>query len=315
MASLSSTASVADSRQIAAADHRRRLLRKYAFAAAFVLPGMLLFFVFVLMPIAQSGVYSLYKWNGFGPPTDFRELGNFEQLFKHSAFRSAITHTVMLIVLSLTIQLPLALGLALLVGRGTMPGRRIFRMLLFVPYVFSEIITAILWRYVLDPQDGLVNVSLGTLGIGPIGWLGTENVVMVAIFMVLTWKYFGFYMILYMAALQNVPGDLEDAARIDGAGEGQVLRFVTLPLLGPTLRLTVYLAVLGSIQQFAVVWVMTGGGPLDWSEMLGTYVFKFGIQRMQLGYGSAVAVVMFAFTLVFSLTYQGLVLRRDYGDA
>ena len=130
----------------------------------------------------------------------------------------------------------------------------------------------------------------------------------------LTWKYFGFYMILYMAALQNVPGDLEDASRIDGASERQVLWNVTLPLLGPTLRLTVYLAVLGSIQQFAVVWVMTGGGPLDWSEMLGTYVFKFGIQRMQLGYGSAVAVVLFAFTLIFSLAYQGLVLRRDYGE-
>ena len=188
MSSLSSAATAANIRQIAAADHRRRTLRRYAFAAAFVLPGMLLFFVFVLMPIGQSGVYSLYKWNGFGPPSDYRELANFEQLLKHSAFKSAVTHTVMLITLSLTIQLPLALGLALLVGRGTMPGRRIFRMLLFVPYVFSEIITALLWRYMLDPRAGFVNVAIGTFfpSYSPIAWLGEENLVMVAIFFVLT---------------------------------------------------------------------------------------------------------------------------------
>lgn len=319
MSSISSAAVAPDYMRVIAADRRRRARRKYGFVLALVAPGMLLFVLFVLMPILQSAFLSMFKWNGLAVLTmdDFQNFGNFDRLFSHAPFKAAVTHNIILIVLSLTVQLPLAMGLALLVGRGSLPGRRFFRMMLFVPYVFSEIITAIIWRYVLDPQNGLFTTVLRTLTgtNATVTWLGDQNLVMVAIFFVLTWKYFGFYMILYMAALQSVPGDLEDAARIDGATEGQVLRFITLPLLGPTIRLTVYLAVLGSIQQFAIVWIMTTGGPLDWSETLGTYVYKHGIQRMNLGYGSAVAIVMFTVTLIFSLAYQRFVLRRDYEPA
>lgn len=318
MSSMTSTALTPDYMRAAQADRRRRLLNKYALAAVFVAPGILLFFLFVIMPVSQSFVYSQYDWNGF---TSLQEaenvgLGNFERLLNHKPFHAAISHTLILIALSLTVQLPLALGLALLVGRGSLPGRRLFRMMLFVPYVFSEIITAIIWRYMFDPTNGLLNVVTRTFipNASPIAWLAEPNLVMVAVFMVLTWKYFGFYMILYMAALQNISGDLEDAARIDGATESQVLRFITLPLLGPTIRLTIYLSVIGSIQQFVVVWVMTQGGPLDWSETLGTYVYKFGISRNRLGYGSAVAVVLFTITLFFSLAYQNFVLNRDYRD-
>jgi raffinose/stachyose/melibiose transport system permease protein len=315
---MTSTAVTPDYLRIAQADRRRRLLSKYALAIAFAAPGLLLFTLFVIMPISQSFIYSQYDWNGFTAlqESEFVGIGNFERLLNHKPFHAAISHTVILIALSLSVQLPLALGLALLVGRGSLPGRRLFRMMLFVPYVFSEIITAIIWRYVFDPTNGLLNVATRTIipSASPVAWLAEPNLVMVAVFMVLTWKYFGFYMILYMAALQNISGDLEDAARIDGATEGQVLRFITLPLLGPTIRLTIYLSVIGSIQQFVVVWVMTQGGPLDWSETLGTYVYKFGISRNRLGYGSAVAVVLFTITLFFSLAYQNFILRRDYAD-
>ncbi len=119
-------------------------------------------------------------------------------------------------------------------------------------------------------------------------------------------------MILYMAGLQSIPGDLEDAARVDGATEREVLQYMTLPLLGSTIRLTVFLSVLGSFQQFVLVWVLTQGGPVNASEVVATYLYKFGIQRFQLGYGSAVAVVLFAITLVFSLGYQRLVMRQDF---
>lgn len=318
MSSMTSTAVTPDYMRIAQADRRRRLLNKYALAILFAAPGLILFTLFVIMPISQSFIYSQYDWNGFTSlqESEFVNFGNFERLLSHKPFQAAVTHNVILIALSLCVQLPLALGLALLVGRGSLPGRRVFRMMLFVPYVFSEIITAIIWRYMFDPTNGLLNVVTRTFvpNASPIAWLAEPNLVMVAVFMVLTWKYFGFYMILYMAALQNISGDLEDAARIDGATEGQVLRFITLPLLGPTIRLTIYLSIIGSIQQFVVVWVMTQGGPLDWSETLGTYVYKFGISRNRLGYGSAVAVVLFTVTLFFSLAYQNFVLRRDYVD-
>lgn len=282
--------------------------------ALFIFPGMMIFALFLLIPIGQSAVFSLYEWNGFGPLTNFVGTGNFERLFNHSIFTSALRHSFILMACSVLIQLPLALGLALLVGRGELRGKRIFRTILFVPYVFSEIITAIIWLYVLHPQSGLVNTILASLNPGYqfIAWLGNRDLVLYSIFAVITWKYFGFYMILYMAGLQNVPRDLEDAARVDGASESKVLRFVTLPLMGSTIRLTVFLSVLGSFQQFVIVWVLTQGGPVNASELIATYLFKYGIQRFALGYGSAVAVVLFAITLVFSLGYQRIILRQDY---
>jgi raffinose/stachyose/melibiose transport system permease protein len=298
----------------AARDKQYRQWNKTLLIILFVLPGMAIFFLFVLMPIGQSAVFSLYDWDGFGPLTDYVGLGNYDRLLNHAIFQTALGHSFTIMLLSLTIQLPLALALALLVGRGKLRGRRVFRAILFIPYVFSEVITAIIWRYVLSPGEGLVNIVLGTFipGFEPIGWLAERSIVLYAYFAVLTWKYFGFHMILYMAGLQAIPADLEDAARIDGAAERQVLRYVTLPLLGSTIRLTIFLSVVGSFQQFVLVWVLTQGGPVNASELIATYLYKFGIQRFALGYGSAVAVILFAITLVFSLGYQRIIMRQDF---
>jgi raffinose/stachyose/melibiose transport system permease protein len=267
-----------------------------------------------LLPISRSLGLSFYKWTGLGAMTDYQGINNYTTLFNNSIFQSSIIHSFVIMILSLGIQLPLALGLALMVGRGELRGRRFFRGMLFIPFVFSEIISAILWLYVLKPVNGLANVALLAVvpGFTPISWLGDRNIVLFGIFAVITWKYFGFHMILYMAGLQNIPKDLEDAARVDGANEAQVLRNITLPLLGSTIRLTVFLSVLGSFQQFVIIQIMTLGGPVNASEVIATYLFKYGIQRFNLGYGSAVAVVLFAITLVFSIGYQRIILRRDY---
>lgn len=291
----------------------RYSLRKYLTVALFTLPGMAIFVVFVLGPIVQSGYYSLFDWNGFGGLTDYIGLGNYERLFNHGIFLDSIKHSFIIMFLSLFIQLPFALAIALLVGRGELRGRRIFRAMLFIPYVFSEIITAIIWLYVLHPNEGLANTVFSVIpGFESVAWLGNRDIVLYSIFAVLVWKFFGFYMILYMAALQGVSKDLEDAARIDGANERQVLQKVTLPLIGPTIRLTIFLSVLGSVQQFVIIWVMTTGGPVNASEVMSTYLYKYGIQRYQLGYGSAVAVVLFVITLVFSLLYQHFIMGKDY---
>jgi raffinose/stachyose/melibiose transport system permease protein len=300
--------------QQAARDKQRRQMNKYLLILLFALPGMLIFTLFVLIPLPQSVYFSLWDWNGLGPLSDFNGVGNYTRLLNHSVFQAALGHSFVLMTLSLVIQLPLALSLALLVGRGKLRGRRLFRIILFAPFVFSEIITASLWRYVLHPDEGLLNMVLGSIipGYERIGLLANRDTVLIGIFMVITWRYFGFHMILYMAGLQNIPPDLEDAARVDGATEWKLLRHITLPLLGSTIRLTVFLSVLGSFQQFVITWVLTEGGPVNGSELIATYMYKFGIQRFNLGYGSAVAVVLFAITLVFSLGYQRLILRQDY---
>jgi raffinose/stachyose/melibiose transport system permease protein len=211
------------------------------------------------------------------------------------------------------IQLPLALALAVMVGRG-LPGRGLFRTIFFMPYVLSEVNVAIMWMllYNPDPDRGLLNAIVTGLGGEPIGWLSDPKIVLFSIFIAITWKYFGFHMLLYLAGLQNIPIELEEAARIDGASNFQNFFYITLPLLGSTIRTSVYLSVLGVIQQFIPFWVMTKGGPVNASEMLATYMYRFGFIRFQLGYGSAVAIYMFILCLIFSLVYQRLTRQPDY---
>lgn len=297
-------------------DTQPRQWNKALLITLFVLPGMTIFLLFVLIPIAQSVYYSQFDWDGFGPPIDYIGLDNYNRLLNHSVFQLSVWHSVTIMLLSLMLQLPLSLALALLVGRGELHGRKIFRAFLFIPYVFSEVITAIIWRYVLSPDEGaLLNVVLASFipGFEPVGWLADRKIVLYALFVVLTWKYFGFHMILYMAGLQSIPTEIEDAARVDGATGRQVLAHVTLPLLGSTIRLTVFLSVVGSFQQFVLAWVLTNeGGPANASQLFATYLYKFGIQQFHLGYGSAVAVILFSLTLVFSLGYQRMILRQDY---
>jgi raffinose/stachyose/melibiose transport system permease protein len=300
-------------------DRIRLEMGKWGTIGLFLLPGFLLFVLFVLIPIGKAAQYSLYDWNGFDELSseNYEGTGNYERLYEHEPFRSAVEHSFFIMLLSLTIQLPAALALALLVGRGNLPGRRIFRMILFVPYVFSEVITAIMWLYVYHPNRGLANLTLSTFipGFENQVWLADRDIVMYSIFAVLTWKFFGFHMILYMAGLQGVSRDLEEAARVDGANERQVLRHITVPLLGSTIRLTVFLSVLGAFQQFVIVQILTrGGNPVNSSHLISTYLYKFGIRSLRLGYGSSVAVVLFLITLVFSLGYQRWVMRRDYAD-
>ena len=146
-------------------------------------------------------------------------------------------------------------------------------------------------------------------------WLADPNTVMLAMFFVISWKYFGFHMILLLAGLQGIPHELEEAAAIDGATRRQAIRYVTLPLLGPTLRVSVFLSIIGALQLFDLIWVTTGGGPVNASNTMATYMFDWGFKRFQLGYGSAVAVILFGFALVLALAYQRWVLRRDIEGA
>lgn len=280
----------------------------------FLLPSLALFLVFVVYPIFQSVYYSFFNWKGFGPAVDFVALNNYRRILTDRVFLIALKNGLIIIVLSLGIQLPLALGMALMVRRD-LPGRAFFRTIFFMPYVFSEVMAAIMWLglYNADPQRGLINALLVLIpGAKPQAWLGDTTLVMPCIFVVLTWKYFGFYMLLFMTGLQNIPAELEEAARIDGANRRQLFQYITLPLLGSTIRISAYMSVLGSLQQFILVWVMTHGGPVNASEVMATYMYRFGFVRFQLGYGSAVAIVMFLICLIFSLVYQRLAPQADY---
>jgi raffinose/stachyose/melibiose transport system permease protein len=291
---------------------RRRDWQKLAVIVAFLVPPGLIYFLLVLLPVIQAVHFSFYRWNGLGPMEDFTGLDNYARILRDTVFRRALGNNLLIVGLSVVVQLPLALGLALLIRRN-LPGRAVFRVIFFLPYVLSEVITGVLWSFIYNPQYGLLNKVLGIIpGFEARGWLGDPKIVIFALFVVISWKYFGLHLILYMAGLQNVPTELEESAIIDGASGGQVIRHVTIPLLAPTIRLSLFLSVLGSLQIFDLVWVMTTGGPVNSSETMATYLYRYGFQRFSIGYGSAVAVVLFLICFAFSFVYQRYVMRRDY---
>ncbi len=288
-----------------------RNLRAWGVAGLFMLPALLLYAVFVLFPIVQAARYSLYDWNGLEPLDQFVGLANFERALNDPVFLGAVSHNAFIVILSLAVQIPFAIGLALMLNRR-FRGRAILRLIFFAPYVIAEVITAIVWSLLLQP-NGLAENLLTAVGMGDAyhPWLADPDTVLVALFFIITWKYFGFHMILMLAGLQGIPRELDEAAAIDGASRWQAIRYVTLPLLGPTIRVSVFLSIIGSLQLFDLVWVTTRGGPVNASNTMAVYMFDRGFVRFQFGYGSAVAVILFLICFVLALAYQRWVLRRD----
>ncbi|MEV7971035.1 sugar ABC transporter permease [Sphaerisporangium sp. NPDC088356] len=298
---------------MAAQSARRRRFGGLVTITLFLLPALVLFGLLVLVPIAVAMYTSVFKWNGLGGlPSNFVGLDNFTRMFDDEVFVGDLWRGLVLIVLSITIQLPLALAIAMLLNQK-MRGRAVYRLLFFAPYVLSEVITGVLFTMILSPEAGLANQMLGAIGLDALqsSWLAEPSTVMMSLFLVMIWKYFGFHMILYLAGRQSIPKELGEAAAIDGAGSWNQFRYVTLPLLGPTIRISAFLSVIGAIQLFDLVWVLTSGGPIHSSETMAVTMFQFGFKRSQVGYASAISVVMFLISLVFALAYQRFVLRRD----
>ncbi|WP_117208132.1 carbohydrate ABC transporter permease [Allorhizocola rhizosphaerae] len=293
---------------------RRR--RDWRTIILFLAPALVMFGLLVLTPIVVAAYASFFNWNGFGTPTNFIGLDNFRRLIADEIFLGDLERTLLLIALSVAVQLPVALALAMLLNQP-LRGRRVYRMLFFAPYVLSEVVTAILFTMIFSPNQGLANHVTRLIGLGDLGavWLADTSTVMYSVFLVISWKYFGFHTILYLAGRQGIPAELHEAAALDGAGPWHAFRYVTLPLLGPTIRVSVFLSILGTIQLFDMVWVLTGGGPIRASETLAITMFQEGFKRFHVGYASAISMVIFLLSLLFGLLYQRFVLRRDLQGA
>jgi raffinose/stachyose/melibiose transport system permease protein len=288
---------------------------KWATIILFLAPALILYLSFVLVPVVQAVHFSLFKWNGLQPMTDFVGLKNYQTALDSDVFKGAVANNVLIIILSLCVQIPFSLLLAVLLNRR-FPGRALFRLLFFVPYVLSEAITGVIFMLMLRP-DSLVDTSFKAVGAGGLiqDWLGDPGFVMITMFVIISWKYFGFHMIILLAGLQGVPKEIEEAALIDGANRWQAFRHITLPLIGPTIRVSIFLSMIGALQLFDLVWVITRGGPLGASNTMAVLMFKSGFTNTQMGYGAAQAVILFIFALVLALAYQRFVLRRDIEGA
>jgi raffinose/stachyose/melibiose transport system permease protein len=294
---------------------RRASLRKKAELALLLGPPLVLFVGFVFAPIVIAADYSFYNWTGFGPLNDFTGIANYRIAFSDPAFIESIEHTLILAVLAVVIQLPLSLAIALLLNRR-FRGRTLVRLAVFAPYVVAPAITGVMWSLLLQPS-GFVDQVLTSLGLGGLvrQWLASIHLVLYTMFGVLTWQYLGFGIVLLLAGLQGIPASLREAAAIDGASGWQITRRITLPLLGPTIRIWIFLSVIGSLQVFDIVWIMTEGGPANASQTIVTYMISKGFQVTEFGYGAAISVILFVLSLVFALLYQRFALRRDTAGA
>ncbi|MCQ8782943.1 carbohydrate ABC transporter permease [Mangrovibrevibacter kandeliae] len=288
----------------------RNIGRTWPVLVLFLPPAILLFTLFVILPIGEAGWYSLFDWSGYGRPDEFIGLKNFELLWRSGAFRTALTNNGLIIVISLALQLPLALWLATLVSHR-IPGATVFRLIFFLPYVLADVAAGLIWRFIYDGDYGLVASIASLLGFETPYVLADRTIAIYAVLAVIVWKYFGFHMMLFIAGLQSIDKSLYEAADIDGATGWQKFTNVTLPLLSPTIRLSVFFAVVGSLQLFDMIMPLTGGGPSNSTQTMVTFLYTYGITRMKVGFGSAIGVVLFVICVTLAFGYRRIFMKND----
>jgi raffinose/stachyose/melibiose transport system permease protein len=255
---------------------------------------------------------SFFRWKGFGPMDDFAGLQNYVSVLTDDVFTDAVVHNFVIVFLSILVQLPLGLAIAVMLNRR-IRARGLLRTVIFVPYVLAEVIAGVVWFQLLQPGFGVLETILSAVGIPTPeqGFLGTPELALPTVFVVLTWKYLGLAVLLFLAGLQGVPDELYEAGQIDGASWFQVQRRIAIPLLAPTIRTWCFLSMIGSLQLFDMVWIMTGGGPANATTTMATYLISQGTQRHNYGIAGAASVILFVIGFVMALAYQLLVLRRD----
>jgi len=262
-------------------------------------PALLVYGVFLIYPLFQSVSYSFFDWGGPGREATNVGFENFARVFRDPVFYRALLNNAVVVAVSIFIQLPVGLVLAVVIT-SRLRVKRFFRAVYFLPTLMSTVAVGILWGFIYNPSYGIINVVLRALGLDFLaqGWLGQSSTALAAVMVTTVWTYAPFYMIIYSAAISSLPGDLYEAASIDGANKLQQFFRLTVPMLRPTIITTSVLALIGSIKFFDLIFVMTKGGPSGSTELLATYVFKQGFTNQQFGYASALAVVMLAIALV-----------------
>ncbi|WP_076465698.1 carbohydrate ABC transporter permease [Actinomyces mediterranea] len=276
-------------------------------------PAILLFLTFVIFPVVMAAYYGFFKWKGYGIPTNFVGLQNYITILTDPEFHAVLGHNAIILVASLVLQGPVALLLALLLNKK-MKGQSIIRVLIFIPYVISEVIAGTAWSLLLQSQGG-VNRLLNDIGLGSLAtdWIANPKIAMATLMGILTWKYVGFAVIIFLAGMQGIPNELMEAAKVDGASYWQIQRRITIPLLGPTIRMWAFLSIIGSLQLFDLVYIIWGQyiASTAGTSTMASYMVINGRLAGNYGYGNAVAVVVFFISLIIALTYQRFVLRRD----
>ncbi|WP_391557637.1 carbohydrate ABC transporter permease [Robertmurraya sp.] len=275
----------------------------------YVLPALILILLLIYIPIVLTGYYGLMDWNGIGK-MKFIGLENYIELVQDKKFWQSTWHSLLLGIFS-TVSLVGYLILSLILA-SKIKGANFLRKIYLIPMLLSSVAIGQLWAKIFDPTNGMINRLLIMLGVdNPPLWLADSNIVLFALFIPIVWQYAGFYIIIFYAALKNVPEELIEAAKIDGANPIQIAYKIKIPLITGVIKVMVILAIVGSLKYFDLIFVLTGGGPNGASEVMASYMYTEAFSKYNFGYGSAIGFGLLVICLIMTWLIQKLLSSKD----
>ena len=287
-------------------------MKKYQPAAyLYIIPALVIYAIFFLFPIFQLIRFSFTRWSGVGPKKWVGLLNYKTLLFHDQMFWYSTLHNLLWLVAALIIPVSIGLFLAILLVRAPLHGRRVFRVLYFMPQVLSSVVVAVIWRWIYNPVYGALNMLLKAVGLSFLaqGWLGNYTTALPALFVAWSWKYFGFCMVIFIAALQEIGEEYFEAAKLDGANWFQQLKYIILPFITNPMRTVLIITMILSVQIFDLVYIITHGGPGNSTMVASLYMYDNAFKYGKIGYGSTVAIVLGLIILGFSII--SLRLRKE----
>jgi raffinose/stachyose/melibiose transport system permease protein len=283
-----------------------RLYRNKLAIVLFLLPALILLIGIIVIPIIMTTYYSLHDWNGYGE-MKFIGLGNYIELFTNKTvnFPQALLNAIYFAGLSIFIQLPFSLLLALLLAKGR-KGSRFFLSVFFIPVIMSTVVIGQLWLRIYNPEYGILNVALRSIGLDSWTkvWLGDRSTALIAAFIPTLWQYTGYHMLLMYAGIRSLPPEVKEAALIDGASEWQVNRKIIIPMLRPVIRVCAIISITGSLKVFDLIYILTNGGPAHATEVPSTLMVNMMFLQNRFGFASAIAVLLIILCFFFAVVMR-----------
>jgi len=288
---------------------RRRLI------VPFILPQLLLYLLVMFVPLALTVYYAFTNWRGHGNPRTYAGLQNFRVLIKDDNFHNSVQNSIQLTLVGGILLFGPALFLAWALQQS-IRGQRVFSFVILAPVVIAASVAGLIWKWIYNPSQGLINPGFDQIGLDRLAvpWLGSTRWALTAIIVASIWHGIGTWVLLISAGIDRIPGDLPDAAKVDGSSDWQVFRFITIPLLWEVLRILIVLWVIQALQAFTFIYVMTGpiaiGGPLGSTDVMTSFVFRIAFIDFNWGYGAALATSMLVMIFLLSLLVNRVTMRE-----
>ncbi len=281
-------------------------------ALLFLSPTLVIFSTFILFPVFFSFYLSFQNWNMFGGGSEFVGLENYKRMLQSDDFWLVLKNTAIYTIGTIPLNMALSLWIAYLLNRK-LAGKKFLRTAFFAPVIVSPVAAAVIWRWLYDPNFGLVNYAIGIFGIDAVNWLNEPTAAMLALIIMGVWKTFGINMVLFSAGLQGIPDSYYEAAELDGAGKWAKFWHITIPMLAPTTFFIMIMSMISSFQVFDIVYVLTSGGPLGSTKVLVFYVYEYAFKYFEMGYASAISYFLFALLFILTMLQIKYMKTKVYG--